>query len=303
MGGKQSVENDVNSMINSTISTSVASSLNLNAVQESTNVVSLEGCKGVSNMSVLQKSSIKVSEQGFLKAFQKSMADQDINEMVKNALKQSMQNVTLGFTDQEAKQTTNMTTNLFTELKQAVSTNCSSGQFMQNAVTCKNSENLDHIQVNQDNVAESALNCAMQSGQVTEAKTKLVSYLENTIAQKQENALWALAAVILACGLLVVAVVGAPAWAAQKMGGKALQMFVALALFMIMNVYLYKECVQHAFPFWKFWIITIFPKWCSKPWMGILSFSLTWFLFAFMMFLAYLNVEKSSLPNKPDIKQ
>ena len=276
--------------------------------QNCSNVVSFDGCKNIHDIEINQSMKCWINQDGMQTASQEASASVTDEKLVNQASETIAQNLDFNPGSKEARNITNLVTNLSIAISNTIQMTCTVSSNNVNSFACANSEGLYNIELNQ--TAETGIysNCVQNSVQVANAQADLKSSIDQVAKTKVENAIAAclLAAAVLAVAVGIFYLLRGKGMASMAGGGGGLggglgggvggssgggkskmkSVIIIVMVCLIFWVYVTNECngnIQNIPVIGK-----ILPHWCkgkTTPWIANIIFVLIILAIVYFMFL------------------
>ena len=303
MGSAQSGAQVATNIIKDCTQTWTSSSSVTGAMSQCANsIVSEPGCENLNVQYVDQTCVQNLDITSMQHSLQDANVKSDLTNQITQKAEEAVQNMSFNFTSQQSKEISN---NII-EISKTIYENATSESFINyladNNIKCK-SGNLTAAHVSQQNIASLVMKNTLDSNQTLIANSKASQLIDQQIKLEQKNALWALAVLVAALSCLIMSPLIGSGYVMAKSGQNGVLLMIIACIFLLSsNIYLDAECVKHSMPVARFppllpesLSIPIFPKWCDTNTLMYSSFSITWLVFAGMIYAGYTKTKSPAL--------
>jgi hypothetical protein len=173
------------------------------------NTINIHNCDA-DGAKITQNATCLSSVTAYQNAAQAQTSSNTLSDELMNKLTQDTQNLSLNFTSEQQKLVNDLKINMSTDVQQSVLMDCFNGLSGINTINCDGGS-MRNVNYDQSVATQGTLNCAQNSTQNSSTSQQLKASVSNIVSQKEENALWAMSACILAVGCVVAVVFLGPA--------------------------------------------------------------------------------------------
>jgi len=215
-------------VISDVVKVNQTSAISSGVTSNCSNVINLNGCD-LDGVTIDQDCRVTSDLSTYQNAISNQISKNTLSDKIMNTVEQGTQSLGLAFTDQQSEILNKLTLNLATEVQQQHLAFCYNNKEGINKINCKDSK-VRNWHVDQKVAMKGATECAQRSAMTSNAAQQMDVAVTNISKQKVENALWALAACILAVAVAIAAFFGLPAMAGGSSAAKVLNGPAALML-------------------------------------------------------------------------